>query len=218
MKTEIKIIPTVFAKEKKEFDKRFNILIEISDYIQIDFMDGHFVRSSGIKLSDVPNLRNFKNKFEAHLMVKDPLHWIKRLKNKGFSKVIFHYEVIKEKKAIENIINEIHKEDMDAFIAINPETFEDKIFDYLALVEGVLIMGVHPGKEKQTLAYKTHYKLKNIREKSKKIILQVDGGVNIYTAPALAKSGADILNSGSFIGKNKNPQEAYEMLVESVKN
>src|SRR3989344_258587 len=110
---KIKIIPTIFANSKREFDKRFNNIIGVASEIQIDFMDGQFVETRSIKLSDVPNLRNFNARFEAHLMVRDPKHWIKRLKNKGFKKVIFHWSAISDEELVRKLINEIHKLDME---------------------------------------------------------------------------------------------------------
>ena len=209
---KVKIIPTIFANSKQQFDKRFNILIDVSKEIQIDFMDRHFVQNKSIALSDVPNLRNFNARFEAHLMVRDPRHWIKRLKNKGFQKVIFHNSALDDDEDIRDLINEIHKLDMEAFVAINPEVREDDIFDFLDECDGIAIMGVKPGKEKQDLLYKTYYKLENIRKINKKIPLQVDGGVNLFTAKDLVKSGATILNSGSFISKSKEPKKAFKEL------
>ena len=90
-----KIIPTIFATNKSDFDKRFNLLRKISKNLQIDFMDGKLVDSKSISLNEVPNLSRYKNNFEAHLMVKNPDRWISDLEKKGFSKVIFHIEAMK---------------------------------------------------------------------------------------------------------------------------
>ena len=209
---KVKIIPTIFANSKQQFDKRFNILIDVSKEIQIDFMDRHFVQNKSIALSDVPNLRNFNARFEAHLMVRDPRHWIKRLKNKGFQKVIFHNSALDDDEDIRDLINEIHKLDMEAFVAINPEVREDEVIPVMKEADGILIMGVRPGKEGQDLLYKTYYKLENLRAIDKKVILQVDGGVTFRTAADLVKSGANILNSGSFISRNTDPKTAYRDL------
>tara|TARA_Y100000310_G_scaffold327843_1_gene394811 strand:- start:2254 stop:2895 length:642 start_codon:yes stop_codon:yes gene_type:complete len=205
------IIPTIFAISKKEFDKKFKTLTPLSKKIQIDFMDKKFVTNKSVKLSDIPNLKNFDNEFEAHLMIHNPKTWIKRLKNKGFQKVIFHYETLTEKE-IPKLINEIQKLDMQAFLAINPKTREEKTFPFLKHVDGIMIMGVTPGGEHQRILRKTYYKIQNLREKSKSVIIQIDGGVNSRTAPYLVKDGANILNSGSYISKNKNPKEALEYL------
>jgi len=213
---KIQIIPTVFATSKKQFDKRFEHLLDISERLQIDFMDGQFVERRSVKLSDVPNLNNYDTKFEAHLMVENPRKWIKRVKNKGFSKVIFHWSTLEDEDEVKDLINEIHKLDMEAFVAINPEVREDEVVPIVKEADGILIMGIRPGKEAQDLLYKTYYKLENLRAMNRKLVLQVDGGVNLVTAKDLVKSGANILNSGSFISKSKEPEEAYRKLYESV--
>jgi ribulose-phosphate 3-epimerase len=214
MKTQI--IPTILAVSRKKFNEKLDVLLDISDKIQIDFMDGQFVDAKSVKLSDVPNLNNLDNTFEAHLMVENPGKWVKRLKNRGFDKIIFHWSAVADEVEVKKIINEIHKLDMKAFVAINPEIREDEVIPVIDDVDGILIMGVRPGKEKQDLLYKTYYKLENLRAMNRKVVLQVDGGVNLVTAPDLVKSGANILNSGSFIIRSKDPEGAYEGLLDVV--
>ena len=212
------IIPTIFATSKRMFDEKFNKMMDVSKKLHIDFMDGQFVTKHSIKLAIIPSLRDYDNEFEAHLMVNNPKSWVKRLKNKGFKKVIFHYSAMDfDEEETKKLVNDIHKLDMIAFVAINPEVHEDEIFSILKDVDGILIMGVHPGREKQHLLDKTHWKLKNLRKENSKITLQVDGGVNPYTAKELEKSGADILNSGSFVSRSKNPKEALQGLLEVVR-
>jgi len=99
-------------------------------------------------------------------------------------------------------------------VAINPETkLSSKILDKIYLTKFVLLMGVHPGKEKQALKKSILGRIKKIKSFSRKIIVQVDGGVNPKTARKLFDSGADILNSGSFVCESKNPKEAIEELL-----
>ncbi|MBS3072447.1 hypothetical protein J4477_01270 [Candidatus Pacearchaeota archaeon] len=209
---KIRIIPTVFAEKKKEFDERFSRLIEVSREIQIDFMDGKFVYGKSIKLSDVPSLKRYDNKFEAHLMLNNPMKWVKRLKNKGFYKVIFHIRRNSNENDIRKIINEIQKQDMEAFIAINPEVREEEVFPFLNQADGVLVMGVNPGKERQKLVHKTFYKIENIRRVNKEINIQVDGGVNPKNIRYLVKAGANMINTGSFVANASEPRIALKEL------
>jgi ribulose-phosphate 3-epimerase len=48
-------------------------------------------------------------------------------------------------------------------------------------------------------------------------LVQVDGGVNEKIAEQLVKAGADILNSGSYVNKAKNPKMALKKLEEIFK-
>ena len=42
-----------------------------------------------VSLKEIPNLKKYKNNFEAHLMCYHPEKYIKKLKQKGFKKIIF---------------------------------------------------------------------------------------------------------------------------------
>ena len=77
-----RVIPTVFATSKKEFDSRFSKLRDASKNIHIDFMDGKFVKSKSISAAGLPDLNRYLNKFEAHLMVQSPGKYIKKLLGK----------------------------------------------------------------------------------------------------------------------------------------
>ena len=212
----MKIIPTVFARNKKEFDSRFAKLSKVSKELQIDFMDGKLVRAKGIRLADVPNLRG-KGNFEAHLMVKNPGKWIPGLKKKGFRKVLFHYEALQDTKKIENLIVKLKKARFVVFIAVNPGTSVKKIMPFLTSVDGVLFMGVNPGKESQKFVAGVWEKIRELRRHSKGVKIQVDGGVNDKTIGRLKRVGVDIVNSGSYISDAEKPREALARLRRAAK-
>lgn len=205
------IIPTIFSRNKKEFDERLKKLARISRSLQVDIMDGKFVKAKSVKISDIPKLPK-NHVFEAHLMVKNPEKYIKTLKQKGFKKIIFHFNSGDNVK----IIAMIKEAKMKAFIAINPE---DKIKDFcylLELVDGILVMGVHPGKEHQKFIQKTLNKIKEINKITNKPI-QIDGGVNLETIKSLKKAGVSIFNSGSFVSEAENPEKAINSLLKKIR-
>lgn len=208
-----RVIPTVFAHSKKEFDKRFALVIGLSKNVQIDFMDGKFVRGKSLMIKDIPNLKKYKKKFEAHLMIKNPEKYIGELKRKGFQKIIFHYGSLDYHK-IRKLIDKIKKLKMKAFIALNPENSPVEILPFLDSADGVLIMGVHPGKEHQKFIPKIYDKIKELKELKKNIKIQIDGGVNFEVARKLKKIGVNYVNSGSFVANAKKPKIAVEKLNE----
>lgn len=197
-----KIVPTIFAKNKKQFKERLKKLIESKKDIQIDFMDGKFVKTRGIKINDVPNLSKYNQRFEAHLMTLNPSSYIKELKDKGFKKIIFHYESIKDRNKVLGLLLYIRTQGMKAVIALNPETDIEKIREIWDYADGVLFMGVHPGKENQKFIPKVYQKIRQLRKMNKKIKIQVDGGVNLKVAEKLRKIRVNILNTGSFISSS----------------
>ena len=206
------IIPTVFATSKREFTDRFNKLIKVSKALQIDFMDGKFVRNKSISLSVIPDLKGYNNNFEAHLMVNNPQKWISKLRKKGFKKLIFHYEAVEEDNKAVKLINKIKSLKIKAFIAINPETSINKIKDIINKADGVLLMGVHPGKEHQQFIPSIYNKVKLIRKLNKKIPIQIDGGIDFSIAKKLGRLGVKCINSGSFIFRSANPGETIKRL------
>jgi ribulose-phosphate 3-epimerase len=208
----IQVIPTVFARNKKEFAQRFQKLVSVSKSIQIDFMDDKFVKGKSIKLSQIPNLEKYKNNFEAHLMVKNPERYLLQLKKKGFKKIIFHIEALDAEKAI-RLSEQTKQLGLKSFVALNPETNLEKILPVLAKTDGVLFLAVHPGKERQSFIPTVYKKVQALRKINKKIILQVDGGVTPKVAKKLAKLKVNFLNSGSFVSESENPFEAIKSLV-----
>jgi ribulose-phosphate 3-epimerase len=209
-----KIIPTIFALNKKEFESRFENLVKISKDIQIDLMDGKFVKNKSVSLEDIPNLRRYKNNFEIHLMVENPLKYLGKIKDKNFKKVLFHYE------CSDNLIETIKKiKDyrMKCFIAINPLSSVDILKEYLRFVDGILIMGVMPGKEGQKIDKNIYSRIKEIRKINKKIDVQIDGGVNLENIVKLKRVGANLFNVGSFVSNSNNSKERLKELNNFIK-
>lgn len=208
-----KIIPTVFATNKKEFNQRFNKIVSLSPYVQIDIMDGELVESTSISPKDIPSLTHLHNAFEAHLMVKDPEKYLSLLKQKGFQKIIIHYEAFWDNKKLLDLLFKIRDTmKLKAFVAINPETSIAKIYPILAYVDGVLLMGVHPGREHQKFITRTYHKISELRARDSKIPIQIDGGVSSRNLFRLKLHGANIFNSGSFISESKDPKSALQLL------
>lgn len=210
----MKVIPTVFAKNKKEFQERFKKLLPVSKNLQIDFMDGKFVKSKSVSLSQVPNLKKYKNNFEAHMMTHYPQKRLPKISRLGFKKFIFHLSAVKNP---EQVIQRARKWKLSPWIAVNPEVKLHKVLPFLLKSDGVLFMGVHPGKEKQKFIPKTLDKIRELRAISKTVKIQVDGGINEKTAKQLAKAGVNIINSGSFVSEAENPKEALKKLQSAFK-
>ena len=155
------------------------------------------------------DLKKYKKNFEAHLMLYAPERFIKLLKNKGFNKIIFHIESTNNPN---QIIEKIKELKLKAFIAINPETKLNKILPYINKVDGILFLGVHPGREHQSFIPSVYKNISNLRKFDKKIKIQVDGGVNPEVIIKLAGLRVNYINSGSYISESKNPKEAFKKL------
>ncbi|MEK6888832.1 MAG: hypothetical protein AABW80_01860 [Nanoarchaeota archaeon] len=204
-----KVIPTVFAYDKKEFDAKFKELKKISKELQIDFMDGQLTETKGVRLEEISKMSGIKA--EAHLMVIDPESWIEDLKKKGFKKIMVHYESYQDIGKLAHVVNEIKSRKMKAWIVFNPETNFNSIFKTIMRIgeiDGVMLMGVSPGRENQELDTNVISRIRNIKAEFPKIKIQVDGGVDDKTIGKLKEAGADIVNSGSYVSHSGDPKKA----------
>lgn len=204
---KMKIIPALIAKNQKELESRYKKVSKHFDTFQLDIMDGAFVKNKSL-------IFNFKlsksKKYEAHLMVKDPLYWIK----KNYSKVdiiILHLETMM-KKDIPKIIEYVKKKKKKIGIALNPKTEVKRVFPYLKDLDLVLIMTVVPGKYGSKFLPLCLKKVKEIRKINKNIEIEVDGGINPKTIKLAKKSGANRYVVGSYLQKSEDIISAINQL------
>ena len=103
-------------------------------------------------------------------------------------------------------------------IAIKPETKIEEVYEYLPYVHMCLIMTVEPGKGGQTLITDMLAKISELKtyieKKNLEIDIEVDGGINLKTAPRVKKAGANILVAGTAILIATNYKEIIDELRE----
>ena len=176
-------------------------------YIHFDVMDGLFVPSISFGIPVLASIHNATEQvMDVHLMIQEPIRYIEEFHKAGADIVTIHLEACEDVKAT---LDKIHACDMKAGLSICPETEVEAIEPYLADVDMILVMSVHPGFGGQKfipgIVEKTRRLKKMIEEKGSKALIQIDGGVNDKTAPLLVEAGADVLVSGSYIFKAADP-------------
>jgi ribulose-phosphate 3-epimerase len=203
MKPEI--IPAVLPGTKKELLAALKIIERYSKTIQIDIADGKFVKNRTIMPA---LLKGLKSKAEFHLMVKNPGKYIQDCKKAGAKSVVVHAESMKNAAVIEAI----KTARMKAGIALNPDTRAEKIRQYLDKIDIVLVMTVAPGKQGQKFLKSQLKKIRQIRKWSRKVNIEVDGGINPYTIVMAKKAGANMFVVGSYLFREKSVRTALQKL------
>ncbi len=88
--------------------------------------------------------------------------------------------------------------------------------DIIRDVDMVLLMTVNPGFGGQSFIEHSYDKVSELREliarTGSRALIEVDGGVNLKTAPRLVEAGANVLVSGSAIFKAANPAATIHQL------
>jgi ribulose-phosphate 3-epimerase len=171
--------------------------------VHLDVMDGHFVPNITLGPPVVEKLREHSNLFfDAHLMITDPRKYAPVFIKAGANHITFHIEV--EKKPSE-LIKILHGMGVTAGICINPETPVKAIEKVAPLCDMILVMTVHPGFGGQKFMASAAKKIRTVRNLiGPKIRIEVDGGIDVKTAPIVVGYGADTLVAGNAIFGQKN--------------
>lgn len=203
----VEISTSILSVKKGEEAKTFFALEKSkTDYFHIDVMDGKFVKKNTYKkmfeyASYIKRISNLP--LDVHLMVENIDETIEDFLAIEPNIITFHYEACKDKEEIMKYINKIKENHCKVGISVKPETKIEEIYEFLPYIHMVLVMTVEPGKGGQTLLTDMIDKiltLKKYTEENKiEIDIEADGGINLKTAYAVKKAGANILVSGTAI-------------------
>jgi ribulose-phosphate 3-epimerase len=216
----VKIAPSILSADFCRLGEEVKSVEDAGvDMIHVDVMDGCFVPNITVGLPVVESLRKTtKLPLDVHLMILDPLRYVKQFQEAGADVLTIHAEVYEDLKTALKYIKEVG---VKPGVSINLATDVSNIKDVLKYVDLVLVMGVEPGFGGQEFKPEVLSKIKKLR----KIIdsghlgaeIEVDGGVNKHTAPEIVKAGADILVTGSAVYRHpKGPKIAINEIRKSI--
>lgn len=211
----MQIIPSVLTDTFSEFERQVHRLEELFPFIQIDVMDGKFVRS--VSFQDVDKLRALETPlgYELHLMVEDPVAELRKWQPiENVFRVLFPAETKDPKRTI----SFIRKEGWEIGMVLNPETPLSSIQDHLTSLDVVQFMTVHPGKQGSPFLPEVLEKIKAFTALTERPLCAVDGAVNKETIRGLKDVGVDIVYPGSALCKAEDVEKAYAELQVAIKN
>lgn len=181
-----------------------------ASYIHIDVMDGMFVPNISIGFPVIAAINRMTHKpLDVHLMVVDPGRYVEAVSKAGAWLMNVHYEACTH---LHRVISQIHEAGMKAGVTLNPATPVEMLRDIVADVDLVLLMSVNPGFGGQKFITGTIDKVRRLRrlieETGSHAEIEIDGGVNLETAPALIEAGAAVLVAGSYVFAAPDPIKA----------
>ena len=111
--------------------------------------------------------------------------------------------------ALAELSNELREAQRRCGVALNPETAVDAVLPYLADIDLLLVMSVHPGWGGQHFIPEVLDKVvvawREIDARGLDVEIEIDGGINVETAPAAVAAGCDILVAGSAVFHAPDP-------------
>lgn len=187
-----------------------------ADWIHCDVMDGVFVPNISFgfpvlkavsKITDLP--------LDVHLMIVNPDRWVGAVRDLGAMMMNVHQEACTH---LHRTVQAIHDAGMKAAVTLNPATPIGTLEDIIGDLDMVLLMSVNPGFGGQSFIPHTLEKIRRLRrliaESGSHALIEIDGGVNLTTAPAIAEAGADVLVTGSAFFGAEDPA----MIVRTFKS
>lgn len=194
------------VKKGEESATFFELETAKTDYFHIDVMDGKFVEKDTYKkmfeyASYIKRISNLP--LDVHLMVQNIDEALEDFLSLEPNIITFHIEACKDKEDIIEKINYIKRNNCKVGIAIKPNTKIEEIYEFLPYIHMCLVMTVEPGKGGQTFLNDMLKKIETLKKYLEKenleIDIEVDGGINLKTAPEVKKAGANILVAGTAI-------------------
>ena len=172
-----------------------------ADRIHVDVMDGHFVPNISLGAPIVHSLRQVTRlPLETHLMISDPDFFLDEFTEAGSGSFLVHWE---GNNNLHRTVQRIKALGKRVGVVINPATPAAVLEEILQDVDQVLVMTVNPGFGHQRFIHTTLPKIRRVRQMIDEIKrdcdLEVDGGIDVTTAPLVVDAGANVLVAGSAI-------------------
>ena len=213
----LKLSPSVLAADFSDLRSEIQKVESAEcDMLHLDVMDGMFVPNISFGMPVIAALRpHSKLLFDVHLMIEDPIRYIKDFVKAGADSITFHYESCNDQKAV---IEEIRKYGVRVGISIKPQTPAFVLEPLLPLVDMVLVMTVEPGFGGQKLIPDTLSTVRQVKDMSAfmkaPIDIQVDGGITPENAHLAVEAGANVLVAGSAVFRAEDVKEAVRRFKE----
>lgn len=188
-----------------------------ADYIHVDVMDGHFVPNITIGPLIVSAIRPLTSKIiDVHLMIAPADPYLSAFAKAGADSITVHVEAGPH---LHRSLQAIRAEGKRAGVAINPATPVSALEHVIGDVDLILIMSVNPGFGGQKFIAESYTKLRQARTLigNRPIDLQVDGGVSVDNARALADAGADLYVAGTSVFAGNDPS-TYAGRIAAIRN
>jgi len=234
----IEVIPAIMPDSYDDLVEKAGRVKGIVPCAQIDVMDGKFVPSVSWPYNK-KGVSQFKSMiengemlpfwdeidYEIDLMVENPESVVEDWVELGAHRIIVHLESTKKLKEIIELLEKkcIEEEDficvtpVEFGVALSANTSVDALTSYIHDIDVVQFMGIKKtGYQGEPFDESVISRIESLRAMYPHLIISVDGGVSLKTAPKLIRAGVSRLVSGSTIFNSSNIRETVSKLKSKI--
>jgi ribulose-phosphate 3-epimerase len=206
------IIPGILEQDWSEIQKKIELVRPFAKTIHIDLLDGKFADNHSF--SDPEPFRQYATEidFELHLMVEDPLQYVKPFAEAGFKRFLGHIEMMPNQSEFVAVAQQYG----DVGLVLDAATSLDAVVVSYEDLDSLLVMTVKAGFSGQHFLPESLKKVRSLAKKHPFLMLEVDGGITTESLPKASKAGARRFVATSALFSAPDPKTAYHHLGEIV--
>lgn len=209
----VEVAPSILAADYARLENHISEITSVIQVLHLDIMDGHLVPNFGFGPDLIAKIRSPFSQlcFDCHLMITDPQKYAPAFAKAGCDVITFHIESEGDPADTIKIIRDLG---CQVGITLKPGTAVGALSKWIEHVDMVLLMSVEPGFGGQSFMPESIARAKALKAMMRDDQrLEIDGGIDVHTAPGVIAAGVDTLVAGSAVFGKTDPIAAIKNIA-----